>query len=177
MKIKQILFLLAAGALWLPAAEEDQVGFYAEDGYSSEQVDGQEQGAQESFENSDMQESFVDNPYLGEGFSPAQNMQERNTDDAESADMLTSSYDGQSSDSSEDASEVVSEDAGEEASTFYGPEERPYEDTANLRSESFENESESEEFTSQDTDAGMSEQASSSQDEEDTSDAWASSNS
>jgi len=102
MKIKQLLMLLVAGAFGLSAADGEQFVSDNEDASYSQQAD-----VQEGLQGSDMQEYSADNPYLGEGFSPAESMQEQNNDDVE----MTPSYDGgQSSGEFESAPEASPED-------------------------------------------------------------------
>jgi len=95
MKIKQLLMLFVAGAFGISAADNEQFVSDNEDASYSQQADAQE-GLQ-GFEN----------PYLGEGFSPAESMQKQNNDDV---DMTPSYDDGQSSGEFESAPEASPED-------------------------------------------------------------------
>jgi len=182
MKIKQLLMLLVAGVFGLSAADDEQFVSDNEDASYSQQAD-----VQEGLQGSDMQEYSADNPYLGEGFSPAESMQEQNNDDVE----MTPSYDGgQSSGEFESAPEAAPEDMPESELNSYGydggqssgefesaPEAAPED-----MSESALDYSGAEENTSEglSNESAFSEQVSSAQDEnyqrEDIVDEWASSN-
>jgi hypothetical protein len=173
MKIKQLLFLLAVGVSWLPAADNDEYLPYSEVS-EDEQVD-----ARESDNFSVNQDAFTDNPYLGEGFSSAEsNSQEDVEYDESSSDVASQDgeqyYDGLQSSpmaAPEDETEAVFNSSKIQENTFEYP---------NAVTNDFsENVSESEENMSSYSDVADSVQENSSQYEdsenESSSDEWASS--